>query len=69
MPLFAVTNHDFRNMQPDIDQIRNQLQEVSVDYPDVKIKYSNAIDAMRATLNLDSGNKPGLKAEIIEIRI
>ncbi len=65
--IFAVTNHDFRNMQPDIDQIRNQLQEVSVDYPDVKIKYSNAIDAMRATLNLDSGNKPGLKAEIIEI--
>ncbi|MEX0967248.1 MAG: hypothetical protein WD077_08415 [Bacteroidia bacterium] len=43
--LVGLTNHDFRNMAPDVDAVRSILNNVSNDYPDVKFKYSEAREA------------------------
>lgn len=51
--LMSFTNHDFRNMIPEIDKIRNMIEKVSKEYPKVKFKYCNAIEAMRKMADLD----------------
>lgn len=51
--LLSFTNHDFRDMRPELDYIKELIRSVSSEYPDVKFVYSNVIDAMRQVLNLN----------------
>lgn len=51
--VLAVTNHDFRNMAPDIDAVRDLLVRVGNDFPDVPFLFSEAVTAMRSALNLE----------------
>jgi hypothetical protein len=48
----AVTDHDFRDMRPDIDGVRELLSRVALDYPGVPFRYSEAVQAMRDALGL-----------------
>jgi hypothetical protein len=50
--ILAITNHDFRNMGPDVDATRELLQRVAADFPGVPFLYSEAVRAMRSALNL-----------------
>ena len=50
--VMAVTNHDFRDMAPDVDNVRNLISTVAQEFPDVPFRYANAVDAMRGALNL-----------------
>ncbi|HUT77797.1 MAG TPA: hypothetical protein VM285_08935 [Polyangia bacterium] len=50
--VLAVTNHDFRDMRPDIDEVRGLLVRVGADFPDVPFRYSEAVEAMRDALGL-----------------
>ncbi len=50
--VLSVTNHDFRDMAPDVDQVRGLLHDVAVEFPDVPFRYTNAVDAMREALQL-----------------
>jgi hypothetical protein len=50
--VLAVTNHDFRDMRPDIDEVRGLLVRVGADFPDVPFRYSEALEAMRDALAL-----------------
>lgn len=50
--ILAITNHDFRNMGPDINATRELLQQVAADFPDVPFLFSEAVTAMRSALNL-----------------
>ena len=50
--VLAVTNHDFRDMRPDIDEVRGLLKRVSGDFPGVPFKYGEAVQAMRDALEL-----------------
>jgi len=50
--VLAVTNHDFRDMRPDIDSVRQLLRTVAGDFSDVPFKYSEAVQAMRDALGL-----------------
>lgn len=43
--LMAFTNHDFRNMAPDVDMVRDFLVKAQEKYPDVKFKYCDAREA------------------------
>jgi hypothetical protein len=61
--IIAFTNHDFRDMRPEVDKVREMISEVSKNYKDVKFYYSNAIDAMRNTLKLQA-KKIDLKIEL-----
>jgi hypothetical protein len=50
--VLAITNHDFRDMAPDIESVRNLLQRVSADFPGVPFLFSEAVAAMRSALKL-----------------
>jgi len=50
--ILAVTNHDFRNMAPDINVVRELLRSAAAVYPDVPFLFSEAVQAMRSALKL-----------------
>lgn len=45
--ILSVTNHDEREMRNDIDHFMHKVRNMQQKYPDVKIKHSNAVDAIR----------------------
>jgi hypothetical protein len=50
--VLAVTNHDFRDLRPDVDQVRTLLAHIAVEFPDVPFLFAEAVDAMRMALGL-----------------
>lgn len=50
--VLAFTDHDFRDMRPDVDGVRALLARVAVDFPDVSFRFSEAVEAMRRALDL-----------------
>lgn len=50
--VLAITNHDFRDMAPDIDAFRQLVNKVAVDFPQTPFFYSEAVNAMQAALDL-----------------
>ncbi len=50
--VLAVTNHDFRDMRPDIDGVRSLLATIAAEFPDVRYRHAEAVDAMRQALRL-----------------
>lgn len=62
--LISFTNHDFRDMKPEIDKMRSMLEQVSKKYPDVEFRYCNAIEAMREVIGIDKIFKPDFEVQI-----
>jgi hypothetical protein len=63
--ILAFADHDYRALAPDVEYLQNLISQVKVEYPDIKIKFSGAVEAARDTLflgNIDSFVK--LKAEL-----
>jgi hypothetical protein len=52
--VLAFTNHDFRDMRPDIDGVRELLTRVGREFPDVPFRFSEVLTAMREALQLPS---------------
>jgi len=50
--VLAITNHDFRNMEPDIDAFRQLVNRCAVDFPQTPFFYCEAVNAMQAALDL-----------------
>jgi hypothetical protein len=50
--VLSVTNHDFRDMAPDVDLVRGLLQKVGRDFPDVPFVHADAVEAIRRALRL-----------------
>lgn len=50
--VLGITNHDYREMRPQIAHIKEQIRRASEKYPDVQFRYSEARDAMRQALDL-----------------
>ena len=61
--ILAFTDHDFRDIAPDIIQVREWLSEVGNRHESVSIRYATASEAARSLQNLPSG-KPSLTARI-----
>jgi hypothetical protein len=51
--VLAFTNHDFRDLRPDVDHVRALLAGVAADHPGVAYRYCEAADAIRRALRLD----------------
>ncbi len=51
--VMAFTNHDFRDIIPDINEMQEMLKNAHKRFPDVHWEYSDAANAMRRTLGLD----------------
>jgi hypothetical protein len=62
--VLAFTNHDFRDIRPDVRYVRELLEVVSSDYPNVPFKYASAVDAMRESLNLPEQEPCGLDLDV-----
>jgi hypothetical protein len=50
--VLSVTNHDFRDMAPDVEGFCAVLKSVARDFPEVPFYYSEAINAMRSALEI-----------------
>ena len=50
--VLSVTDHDFRDMAPDVNETRALLHKVASDFPDVPFRYADAVEAMRGALAL-----------------
>ena len=50
--VLAVTNHDFRDMRPDIEGVRELLSGVAKDFPGISFRFSEAVETMRCALGL-----------------
>ncbi len=64
--LISFTNHDFRDMKPEINKIRKMLKQVSEEYPNIKFKFTNAVEAMRGVLQIKKKTAPGFTAKLEE---
>jgi len=63
--VLSFTNHDFRNMEPEILKISKIINKVRKEYPEVEIINSNPVVAARESLGLKSGS-PNLKLDILD---
>ena len=50
--ILSFTNHDFRDITKDITAIRQMIETVRQEYPDVEYEFTDAVTAMRKALNL-----------------
>ena len=64
--LLAFTNHDFRDMEPEIRKVGNLIKDVSKDFSKVQYKNSNAIQAMRNVMGLEALTKPNISANLVK---
>jgi len=60
--VLAFADHDYRDIRPDVERVRNMLAEVRPAYPNVKIRFSGAEDAAIDTIGVT--NKSRLKLEM-----
>ena len=63
--LLSFTNHDFRDMIPEINKIWNMISNVSKQYDDVIFQHVNAVEGYRKTLDLSQKTPPDFDVEII----
>lgn len=64
--LLAVTNHDFRNIVPEINYFLNLIRDIHKKYKDVKIYYNTTTEGFKNCLNLNRGKKLKLKIKKIK---
>jgi hypothetical protein len=65
MPVvLAFTDHDHRDMRPDVETVRGLLATVSPDYPDVSFVFAEAIGAIRGALGLPHQSPCELAVEL-----
>jgi hypothetical protein len=50
--VLGLTNHDFRDLRPDVESSRALIAEVGKDFPDISFQFSEAVSAMRNALEL-----------------
>ena len=66
--ILSFTNHDFRQMGPDIELVRNFISSCQKEFAGVNIKFSNAIDAMRGVLGIEEVKEIDFIVELKEYK-
>ena len=54
--VLSFADHDFRDFRKDVKEAYNLITTVQKEYPNIKIKFSEAATAMREGLNLQKSN-------------
>ena len=62
--VLAFADHDYRDIRPDVDQVRTMLGKIRGYYPDVQIRFSGAEEAARAITGHTSDTAPVFTTEI-----
>ena len=63
----AVTSHDFRNLEKEVDEVRSLLKHAIKKYPNVKINYCDTADGFRKTLGIKNEKSKKIQIKIKEI--
>lgn len=50
--VLAFTNHDFRDIRPDVERVYDLLTAAAEEFPDVDFEYCGAVEAMRKAIDL-----------------
>jgi hypothetical protein len=69
--ILAFADHDYRDIRQDVDFVRELLQLVKLEYPDVQIKFSGAEAAARAISDSENYDPPilSLRVEVNVIKV
>lgn len=67
--ILSFANHDYRDMRPDIRQVRFMLNKIKPEFPEVRIKYAGAEEAAVSLLGYDSRPAPRLSANLVGNRL
>ena len=62
--ILSFANHDYRDMEPDIILVREMIQKLKVEYPEVLIKYAGAQDAAISLLGWEDKKPLKLSANL-----
>jgi len=62
--LLAFTDHDFRDIEYDVNKVGSMIKDVSGQYSNVKFKYVNAIEGIRKVMNLNNRDRPDFTLDI-----
>ncbi|MBI4309188.1 MAG: hypothetical protein HY591_02535 [Candidatus Omnitrophica bacterium] len=62
--ILSFTGHDFRDMKPGVESMRQLIRKCSEQNKGIKYKYANAIEAMRGVLGVDAGDEIGFNVQI-----
>lgn len=58
--VLSFTNHDFRDMAPDVEAVRAMIARGAKRHPGVRFRYTDALDAARSHLGIGGGQPLGL---------
>lgn len=66
--ILSCTNHDFRDMKPDIEKVMSFIKKASLEYPEVCFEYTDAINAMRNVCLIKRQPKIGINVELVKFK-
>jgi len=67
--ILSITNHDEREMRADIDVFMKKVYKVQKQFPEVKIKHENSVNAVRLTENISHEEPTKLYIEFEDNKI
>ena len=67
--ILAFADHDFRDIRPDVNLVRNMLSKVRGEFPDVLLKFCGAEEAASNLLGYNDQRPPVLGLEMINNRL
>ncbi len=67
--ILSFADHDYRDMRPDVNNVRNMLRIVKTEFPDVSIKYAGAEEAAISLMGYGKTISPKLGIKLIGNRL
>lgn len=62
--ILAFSDHDYRDIRPDVEAVRDMIAEVRKNFPDVSIRFSGAEEAARDLLDVGAEPSPELSLRL-----
>ena len=64
--ILSFADHDYRDMRPDVNEVRSMLYKIKVEFPDVLIKYAGAEEAAILLTNNSDKPEPKLSMKLVD---
>ena len=67
--ILAFSDHDYRDIRPDVEAVRTMITEVKPEFPEVSLRFMGAEAAARRLLNVDTEPAPELSLRLTDKRL
>ena len=67
--ILAFSDHDYRDIRPDVEVVRAMINEIKPEFPEVSLRFSGAEEAARDVLGVGAEPAPQLSLRLIENRL